>query len=188
MVKMNYWITTDTHFGHNNMVTKMKVREAGFEERILTSLSRNVGKEDVLIHLGDVSLGNDAYWNERIAEIGLFRWLVLGNHDKHSKSWYLNHGWHFVSEYFSMNIHNHDILFSHVPRCIEGYNYTINIHGHFHDNDHRYHEPELVAIKNDKQYLLALETNNYNPFNLNKIINDFNKKNKNKSEDIQFRM
>lgn len=172
---MNYWITTDTHFDHDKMFTKFKTREEGFEKKILKGFQA-IRDGDLLIHLGDVSFGNDAVWNEKISEINCIRWLLKGNHDKRSTNWYLNHGWNFVADTFTMRLMGHKILFSHIPQKFTGDNYTINIHGHFHDNDHRYYEPELVAIRDKRQHLLALETNNYQLFNLKNILKDFDKK------------
>lgn len=169
---MNIWIITDTHFNHKDIITEFGFRPVGFEEIILKNIKKTVSKNDLLIHLGDFSFGDDAYWQKRFNdEIDCVKWFILGNHDKHSMVWYFKFGWYFVGETFSLNMYGHKILFSHEPQIDSGY--TINIHGHFHNNDHRLHESNLVAIKNDKQYLLALEDNNYQLFNLHAIIKKF---------------
>ena len=171
---MNYWITTDTHFNHEKMVTKFKTRDKGFEDKILRGF-KILSEEDIFIHLGDVSFGRDVYWNSIIGKLTCKKWLLIGNHDKHSIPWYLKHGWDFVVHSMTLKLMGHTILFSHVPEPFTGENYTINIHGHFHDNDHRYREPYLVKIKNDRQHLLAIENNNYQLFNLNSVLRDFEK-------------
>lgn len=170
---MNIWLTTDSHFNHKAIITEFGFRPVGYEETIIKNIKKTVLKNDILIHLGDFSFGNDAYWQKRFNdEINCIKWFILGNHDKHSLQWYLKFGWSFVGESITIKMFGHTILFSHVPKVDSGY--TINIHGHFHNNDHRLHEPRLVAIKNDKQYLLAIENNNYQLFNLQSIIKKFN--------------
>ena len=95
------------------------------------------------------------------------RWLVRGNHDSKSYSWYSEHGWDFIAERITMKMFGKTIAFSHMPIKDDGYD--INIHGHFHNSDHRRHEPELLAIKNEKQKLVMME-HVYAPVNLQSLV------------------
>lgn len=171
---MIYWVTTDTHFGHNEMVEYCG-RPEGFEDIILNRHQNAVGKNDVLIHLGDICIGRDAFWHTMF--MGCLtqakKWLIRGNHDKKTNHWYLSHGWDFVASVMQMRIYGLDILFSHIPQKDNGYD--INIHGHFHNSDHHLHELELNAIKNDKHRLVMLE-HNYSPMNLRRIVGKQQKK------------
>lgn len=173
---MNYWIITDTHFGHAKLVNEGH-RPVGFEEKIFKSIMDNYEANDVLIHFGDISFDKDAEWHDRLKEIFCLRWLIKGNHDKHSSSWYISHGWHFVGDEITLTLYGYKILLSHIPKKDSGYD--INIHGHFHDTDHRKHEPQIAAILNDKHVLLALEFNNYQVWNLRSVVEKF-KSGKNK--------
>jgi calcineurin-like phosphoesterase family protein len=173
---MNFWVTTDTHLGHT-MLTDNNLRPLGFEDKILKGLMSVIKEGDVLIHLGDVSFGGDAMWSEKLKELPCKRWLLRGNHDKHSLSWYLSHGWDFVADTIAIEHFGYKIIFSHIPHPLGSYSF--NIHGHFHDTDHRKHEPEMSAILTDKHYLLALELNNYQPWNLRAVLEDFKKRQKN---------
>ncbi|MGD9697501.1 metallophosphoesterase [Acinetobacter sp.] len=164
---MNYWITTDTHFGHD-IITKWAGRPENHERLILKRLKSNVTEKDILIHLGDVSFKNHVYWHELLMEIPTKRkYLLRGNHDKKSIDWYLERGWDFVADMLSLKIYGKIIVFSHMPVIDNGYD--LNIHGHFHNSDHRRYEPELVAIENDKQRLIMLE-HSYMPVNLKTLI------------------
>ena len=163
---MNYWIITDTHFGHENIVSWCQ-RPADHEARMMKNLKSTVRENDILIHLGDVAWRDIEHWHMELLSIKAKRkWLVRGNHDKKSILRYLDYGWDFCADSFSLNMYGKNILFSHKPQIDSGYD--INIHGHFHNADHRRHEPELVAIKNDKQVLLMVE-HDYRPFSLRKI-------------------
>ena len=106
-----YWIITDTHFNHQK-IHDFCDRPVGFEETILKNMENCIGENDILIHLGDVAWKDDGYWHNRIMEIPCFRrWLVKGNHDRKTQSWYLNRGWDFVGKTLSLDIHNRRIIF-----------------------------------------------------------------------------
>jgi calcineurin-like phosphoesterase family protein len=162
---MNYWIIADSHFGHEKL--KQFGRPDYFEIMILNGLSK-IRPEDVLIHLGDICINKDVAWHLQLEKINCRKWLVLGNHDKKSISWYLSHGWCWVGESFTFNMFGKKILFSHIPKIDIGYD--LNIHGHFHNNSHRSNEPDILAIKNDRQILIAMEFNNFQPYNLKTLI------------------
>lgn len=164
---MNYWITTDTHFGHTD-IKEWASRPDNFEALILKRLTTTIKKDDVLIHLGDVSWKNDIYWHKQITSIpAKKRWLLRGNHDKKGAIWYLDNGWDFIANSLTINIYGKTIVFSHVPLKDNGYD--LNIHGHFHNLLPEQHEPELVAIKNDRQILIMLE-HTYMPLSLKSIV------------------
>jgi len=170
---MKTWLITDTHFNHVDKMIKYCNRPPNYEERIdngLRMLKKNINEKTILIHLGDITIGKDEEATERIVRNtpSIARILVRGNHDKKSSSWYVSHGWNFVCESLSLEFMGKNILLSHKPMPDSGYD--INIHGHFHNTDHHSHEPELQAIKNDKQYLLAIENTNYQPVLLDNII------------------
>lgn len=164
--KTNYWITTDTHFGHD-AVKKFCNRPDDFENKIIRGLKINVKENDILIHLGDVAFYKHEYWNEQIMSIKCKKWLLYGNHDKSkSYSWFLSHGWDCVARHIKVELFGKNILFSHIPSMID--NFDLNIHGHFHNTDHRRHEPELNI--GNKHILIALEYTNYQPCNLLDVL------------------
>ncbi len=148
---MNYWLISDTHFGHNK-----NNRPEGFEDRIMSNL-RIIQPNDILIHLGDFCMGGDKYWHRRFMENSKAKkhWLIKGNHDSKSLSWYVNLGWDIVAEQILIKLYGKPILFSHQPRPTG--DYTINIHGHLHSDNHRgiIINPHNFLIKdNDKSITL----------------------------------
>lgn len=165
---MNYWLITDTHFGHEAMLEYCG-RPENFSEKILHNLITHVGENDILIHLGDICIGRDEEWHNRLREVKGKHWLVKGNHDRKTNTWYLSHGWDMVCDQFRDYYFGKIVVFSHKPVIWNG-DYDINIHGHFHNSDSRRHEPELVAIKNSYQKLLAIEYTDYQPVKLRKFI------------------
>lgn len=160
---MKYWLITDTHLGHDKMLEYCG-RPYDFDNKILNSLEKlDVG--DILIHLGDVCIGNDAYWHTYIQKLNCRKILIKGNHDKKTNNWYLEHGWDLVCDEFSVN----GILFSHEPReKFHGHN--LNIHGHFHNNDHRQLDGKYPWYNSSFHRKLSVEEQNYKPILLETFL------------------
>ena len=164
---MKIYLTTDTHFGHKKLIEYG--RPDNFEELIFKNL-KNLPEGCILIHLGDVGLGRDGEMHSKYIEpIKCKKILVRGNHDHKSDNWYLEHGWDFVCRRFESKYFGKNIMFSHIPVKDNNF-YDINIHGHFHDSDHHIHEAFILAVKNNKQKLLALEHTNYKPVLLEEFL------------------
>lgn len=177
---MKFWLITDTHFGHNKMMEYCS-RPEGFELKIIFELNKHVQEDDVLIHLGDVCIGNDEIWGATIAAIPGKHWLIKGNHDKKSNSWYLNHGWDFVGNAISLRLFGKNILLSHEPKKVDE-KIDFNIHGHFHNHlprlmekkwvvpDEETRNKDVLNILTRKHLLLSIENTNYLPVNLEHFI------------------
>lgn len=146
-MKSDYYLITDTHFGNAGM-RQYCGRKPGFEGKILTGLSM-IPSGSVMIHLGDILIGDDAYWHLRIRvhTRDVRRWLVRGNHDRKSDTWYLNHGWDCVCDRLDITRHGRQIVFSHRPIPVEPE--KILIHGHWHNTQTQRHS--------NNSYLLQIE-------------------------------
>ena len=169
------WVISDPHFGHDEFVTE-GLRPAGFDEKIMANIGRYVNPDDTLICLGDLCWKDYELWHERLGFIECRRWLVLGNHDKKSINWYLEHGWHFVGESFRMTMFGKNILFSHYPMKDDGW-FDLNIHGHFHAfgmDKVKEMEPELYAVLTPKHKLISMEALHYEPIKLQRICESIN--------------
>ena len=175
---MKIYLTTDTHFGHEKMKAYCD-RPDNFEQIIFKNL-QVVKKGDVIIHLGDFCIGRDEYWHDLFMElIDGKKWLIKGNHDGKSNSWYMDHGWDFVCSKFQDRFYGKNVLFSHTPvfddREIKSLLYAtegfdINIHGHYHNNVHRSSEKDMIARITPKHRLLSIENANYKPVFLEEFI------------------
>lgn len=168
---MKIFIISDTHLGHDKLV-EYNNRPSDFTNKILKGL-QTIKEDDILIHLGDICMGQDTKWHTEFFNHSNARRhiLVKGNHDRKSNSWYYSHGWDFVCDNFTITAFSKKILFSHVPlmRLTHGI-YDFNIHGHFHNADHRRHELKFRIIKNKKHRLLAIEYTNYQPVSLQTFL------------------
>lgn len=162
-------IISDTHFGHEKIIEYCK-RPHNCDEIMLENL-RLLPKDSLLIHLGDICIGNDAKWHEAMDEAipkEVCRILVRGNHDSKSDYWYMNNGWHFVCKEFKNKYFGKNIVFTHIPiPNLHGY---LNVHGHLHNIGHRDEECSF-AINSVSHILYSPELFNYKPINLELLLN-----------------
>ena len=161
---MKYWITTDTHLGHD-AIAEYCNRPNDYNERIIKGLSV-LKYGDVLIHLGDVAF-KDRGWEEKyLGNIPCKKWLVLGNHDK-SYTWHLKLGWDWVGEAMWLRRFGYLMKFTHKPTPLG--EEDLQFFGHFHNNPLEVCEPYLVQLLTQKHRLLAIENMAYQPVTLQSL-------------------
>lgn len=155
MKAVRYVVISDTHFEHKSIV-EHGYRPENYEEKILSNLWDVSKPNDILIHLGDVSVKNHAHWTKQLflAFKGKRKWLVKGNHDDHSYNWYINQGWDFVGERVVLELFKQKILLSHCPVDTT----LINIHGHLHQGTHR-----MGYTLKPNHRLISMELRDYKP-------------------------
>lgn len=160
------WILTDTHFGHKRLVEWG--RPWDFEAMIAHHCA-SIQDEDLVIHLGDVCMGSDErMFKEYVQPIKGRKVLVRGNHDNKTNSWYLEHGFDFVCDSFVIEMYGKRVEFSHKPQ-LKREGIDMNIHGHWHGNDHRAFESiEFYDDKYHKQ--VAMEWSGYKPIEVSQKL------------------
>ena len=179
---MKIHIISDTHLNHFK-IAEYCDRPDNWEQQIVDNLVNM--ETNLLIHLGDVSLGNDVEWHNTFAFLPCKRWLILGNHDGKSMNWYMDHGWDFVARNFTMYLYGLRILFSHRPYpfppmktvtrelardgtfsevMVDKHrsNFDINIHGHIHNK-------KGIELE-DWQKPFILEEQGYKPIELKEFL------------------
>lgn len=165
-----HWIIADTHFGHER-IKIFENRPENFEDQILKNLRSNIEEDSVLIHLGDFCIGDDVLWQSAfMRNVKGRKVLVRGNHDRKSISWYYRHGWDFVADEVTLNIHGAELLFTHQPVMFPGT--KLNIHGHLHRKSHQHSR----SIFLDKSHCLVYIEHNYLPISLRSIVEKQNLK------------
>jgi calcineurin-like phosphoesterase family protein len=168
---MKYMLTTDTHFNHD-LIREYCGRPIGFEDKIISGWKDLCPDKHILIHLGDICIGKETEVHEKyIMPLEVKKILVRGNHDKKSASWYMEHGWDWVCESMTILRGGKKVFLSHMPMVWDGY-WDINIHGHFHNANHRRYETELKNDLLKGQRLLALEHNDYKLWDLDKVLEE----------------
>jgi calcineurin-like phosphoesterase family protein len=185
------WITSDTHFGHKNIVrgvTNWRTQDGEvpvgstrdfdtieqMNERLVNGINNVVGQDDTLIMLGDVSFGgfeNIGLFIDRIICKNIH--LILGNHDHHIDN---NRGdiqdkFLSVNHYLETNIEGKDFVLCHYPlQSWNGLNKgVIHLHGHVH-------LPEDKKFGKGKKMDVGVDGNGMDPYSINDIIKIMDKR------------
>ena len=163
------FIISDTHWGHERVI-EFGNRPQDFNQKIISNWRQTVLPQDTVIHLGDVAWGSKERLYSIMNQLTGTIVLVRGNHDKsHSDSWFRDTGFSFVCQKVMIG----KILLSHMPSRLteEEIEYGVkNIHGHFHNIDHKMWEKNLIARLTDSHYLLAIELVDYKPILLSRAF------------------
>ena len=168
------YVIADTHFNHGNIIKycgRPFKNESDMNESLIRRWNGTVTNSDIVIHLGDFAFHKDskaiANYCKRLNGRKI---LVRGNHDRKSLSWYLNNGFDFVCDSFTIG----DILFTHRPQPIKRFllmPYKLNVHGHIH---------EKTILSKGLLHNVSVEVTDYYPINLDVILNKYKLKLKRK--------
>jgi calcineurin-like phosphoesterase family protein len=192
------FITSDPHFGHNNILTYEPNRKKVLGETIsehdanlLKRINQRVKPTDTLIIPGDFSFSDDiASYRKQILCQNVI--LVLGNHDKASMTQYYKAGFSLVCHEITIKIAKEYVRIRHHPyrkpwyKTIFPWQYKEKdrnkrprdqggflIHGHIHSGGHD-GSSRAWKIKN-RQINVGVDVWNYYPVSQQEIEGLINK-------------
>ena len=131
--KIGAWFIGDTHFNHTNIIQYCDRPFTNVEEMndyIIQQWNSVVGKNDTVYHLGDFALqSRKETIKNLVSRLNGNIILILGNHDRHGRKWFLDCG--FMEVHRRLRIGNY--LLTHKPQTIDKLpDDIVNIHGHTH--------------------------------------------------------
>lgn len=157
-VKMSsVWLISDTHFGHENLCTKIKLEDGSparsfscaeeMDELMVKLWNENVRPKDKVYHLGDVAIAKK---NLKILErLNGDKVLIKGNHDIFKLKDYTPH----FRDIRASHVMN-GCLLTHIPAHESNlYRFGCNIHGHTHTR----------SIDSPLYFNVCVEQTNYAP-------------------------
>jgi len=154
---MKVFIISDTHFGHSRIIqycNRPFKDSLEMDEALIKNWNETVSNNDVVIHLGDVGLGNKEYIASIIKRLNGKKILIMGNHDNWSEQTYRDMGFHTVSRF--PILYNDWYLCSHAPlQMFQNVPY-MNCYGHVHN------DPVYQDTPNAKCY--CVERIGYRPY------------------------
>jgi len=164
----NVFVTSDTHFGHANILTFLKndgtkLRPWDAVEEMDAALIKNwnnvVRPHDKIYHLGDIAISKKSL--DVLAQLNGDKVLIKGNHDIYRLGDYAKY-FRDIRAYHVMD----RLIFSHIPiHSGSKQRFKGNVHGHTHSN--------FVldeAGNKDPWYLpVSVEQTNYTPIALENI-------------------
>ena len=162
------FIISDTHFGHANMLrftdskTGARVRPQwesadDMDEHMVERWNAVVRDEDIVYHLGDVYLGNDA-GRRILPRLRGRKRLILGNHDNGK-----DQNLHKVFDKILMwrMFPEFNCLLTHVPVHESAmFKVQYNLHGHIHQN----------ASPTERHINCCVEVQDYTPKSLEELV------------------
>lgn len=183
------WLTSDTHFFHENILTYCNRPFASVEEMnksLIDSWNSVVGENDEVYHLGDICFGNKEKWESIICakkEDG--SWLlngrihlILGNHDpdrlRKSEDCYNR----FVEVCFQKYLFadGWGIYLNHFPFLDFSNNFdkkVCQLYGHTHEgpsNGGTLNNERLKMVQWN-QYNVGVDNNGFKPISLRAALN-----------------
>lgn len=164
----NIFFTSDTHFGHANILTFKNDDTGGLirpgfssidemDETLIERWNAVVRDGDKVYHLGDVSFAYGSPLASIMSRLRGQKRLVLGNHDRLK-------GTNLAQQFAKISVwrifKEHGFLCSHVPIHPDSFRkVAVNVHGHIH-------ERKLA----DPRYLnVCVEQTDYRPLELEEV-------------------
>lgn len=170
---MTVRFVADLHFGHENLITKLRGFKDKFhhDENIIAQWNLTCHKKDVIYILGDITMEKNDYGI--LGRLNGIKHVILGNHDKlnchHELSKYVN-GIGGMHHYRSKEFHGHKFILTHCPIHPMEFNHSeakgmkvFNIHGHIH---------EAYKIPDDRYINVSAEVIDYKPKTLKELLNE----------------
>lgn len=168
---MNTWFTSDHHFGHKNII---EYAERPFDhidqmdENLIDSWNSVVDSWDIVYHLGDLTLGDDA--NKYLVRLR-GRIKILSNMWHHDRRWLKNTPSHFgnVWKMSPMVVleNPHTIILCHYPIAEWDRKHYDSWHLHGHSHGNYTGDGKILDVGVDNAYKLFKE---FRPFSLQDVI------------------
>ena len=147
---MRTFFTSDSHFGHDNIIRHCKrpcqehpFRDSAQMDRALIDAWNSVvSPGDVVYHLGDFSMRPVETVNDLLKKLHGTKHLIVGNHDRTQsvaggrRQGCRLQGWASVQEMAKINVDGHSVFLCHYPmREWPGmWQGTVHLYGHVHGN------------------------------------------------------
>ena len=185
----NVFFTSDTHFGHKNILKYCNRPFNSIEEmneKIIENWNNKVGKNDKVFFLGDFMMSqNPDKAKELINKLNGKKYLVFGNHDvcfiKHPEILYEcfnNFSFQMKLKFMFKNI-KYDVILNHYPMLCFGGAYsnkesqkTIQLFGHVHSGVNSTEGLDIERLKYlfKNQYDVGVDNNDFTPVSIKEII------------------
>lgn len=179
------FFTSDTHFGHKNIIKYCKRPFTSVEEmneKLIENWNSVIGPDDIVFHLGDFAFGGSTLWNDVLNRLNGKIYLVIGNHDEHNlKDSYMSRfEWYGYQAH--IYIEGKSIYLNHCPLlCFHGawagLDACWQLFGHVHSGPLTKEGLDVKRLTNlfPTQYDVGVDNNNFTPIGfgrLKQIIED----------------
>lgn len=161
------WFTSDTHFGHTNVIrySNRPYRDKEeMDEAMIANWNARVQPGDLVYHLGDVFFCQESVAASILRQLNGQKFLIYGNHDKVIKrSERLRQMFVKCVDYHEVTIEGQSIVLCHYPMITwnKSHHGSWMLHGHCHGN--------LRYPFEAKIHDAGVDPNNYVPISFNDV-------------------
>lgn len=168
------FLTSDTHFGHSNIIKFCDRPFNNVEEmdyKLIEAWNKKVPQDGLVFHLGDFAWGGYEFWKKIREQLNGDIILIKGNHDqKNMSSTAEQELFQYVTWQMLIEIEGRKVLLNHFPfLCYAGVyrepkKLVYSLYGHCHSGPGKKGEdiPRLVHTY-PTQYDVGVDNNNYEP-------------------------
>ena len=155
------FFTSDTHFGHRNIIKYCNRPFADTNEMdriLIENWNEVVGQRDTIYHLGDFSMGNQA--PKILPRLNGNKILIKGNHDKRPR---LEHGWSEIENYKELKYDGQLVILFHYAMRVwnRSHRGSWMLYGHSHNT--LFNDPTLLSID------VGVDCQNYRPVSFDEV-------------------
>jgi calcineurin-like phosphoesterase family protein len=175
----NTFFTSDTHFGHANIIRLCNRPFKDVEEmneKLVENWNRVVPEDGTVFHLGDFAFGGSALWNSIIPRLNGQIYLIIGNHDrKNLRQGYMDK---FVGvlPQMQIQIEKRSIYLNHYPFLCYGGSYRNDADAVWQLFGHVHSGPTSSGLDCGRlvhlfpyQYDVGVDNNNYTPISWTEV-------------------
>ena len=159
-MKKRIFLTSDNHFWHKNIL-EYEDRPFGsvgeMNEAMVSNWNDRVRPQDVIVHLGDFSLGNSAQTKDIMSRLNGTKPIIMGSLDRKA-GWFVRNG--FFKAYDNSFLLHREYILTHEPLGEKDLRYKLNIHGHLHSK----------RINDEYYFNVCVENWGYKPVSLEYIM------------------
>lgn len=170
-------VTSDSHYRHKNIVRYCN-RPENHDEVMVAGWNDVVRPEgDVVYHLGDFAFTKSHTEAKSILdELNGRKQLLLGNHDRHTRAWYMGAGFEAVHKSdIVLARRGLTVVLSHYPvetPLLQKFRLpntlkVVNVHGHVHNSEDWIYNPDGVHVN------VSVEVTDYKPVVLHDLLEPF---------------
>lgn len=173
------WFTSDTHFGHKNIIKYTHRPFSSVEEMneaLIENWNNRVQDNDEVYHLGDVALCSPNKLRKILARLKGKIYLIKGNHDLSAEACQDRFEW--IKDYYELEVDDSNgykgkqllVLFHYAMRVWQASHYgSYHLYGHSHG--------ELPDIPDSLSFDVGVDCHNYAPINYDEVKHIMSKKN-----------
>lgn len=173
------FFTSDTHFGHANIIRFCKRPFENVEEMneaLIENWNKVVSDDDTVFHLGDFAFGGSGLWNSVIPRLNGQIYLIIGNHDrKNLRQGYMGK-FADVLPQMQIQIEKRSIYLNHYPFLCYGGSYRNDADAVWQLFGHVHSGPTSSGLDCDRlvhlfpyQYDVGVDNNSYTPISWEEV-------------------